>query len=177
VGVLRPGTLLEVEAQTCLAVEAGVAIPAHIPAPAPDCASLAPPLKPSSYVDTYWPMRRNWPDSVGIPDERPDWGQNTHVGTGGHRMQMRVTRLLSTPEEAVVDTPAPVAVGVVVSVSRSFEGNKKDDGRGKVVGRRSERDRKRECVIVVQQRDVYRRWRSLAVALDLHYTSGLLHDQ
>jgi hypothetical protein len=49
-------------------------------------------------------------------------------------MQMRVTRLLSTPEEAVVDTPAPVAVGVVVSVSRSFEGNTKDDGRGKVVG-------------------------------------------
>lgn len=49
-------------------------------------------------------------------------------------MQMRVTRLLSTPEEAVVDTPAPVAVGVVVSVSRSFEGNTKGDGRGKVVG-------------------------------------------
>jgi hypothetical protein len=133
-GVLRPGTLLEVEAQTCLAVEAGVAIPAHIPAPAPDCASLAPPLKPSSYVDKYWPMRRNWPDSVGIPDERPDWGQNTHVGIGGHRMQMRVMRLSSTPAEAAVETSAPVAVDVGVSVSRCFEGNTKDDGRDKVVG-------------------------------------------
>jgi hypothetical protein len=49
-------------------------------------------------------------------------------------MQMRVMRLSSTPAEAAVETSAPVAVDVGVSVSRCFEGNTKDDGRDKVVG-------------------------------------------